>query len=76
MHMAADFSAVMALIERLEQERSYECCCELAACLGYGISGEAGCVQLNVPDSPLLGVYFSMDVLIEDLIGDARRLMS
>jgi len=63
------------LIRRLEGERSYELCVELAGFLGYGISGEPGSVQVDLPHSPVLSVYFSVDALVEDLISDARRLV-
>lgn len=74
--MDIDIDAVMALIERLEQEHSYECCCELARTLGYQISGEPGCVQVHIPHSRLFGVYFSMDALIKDVLDNARQLVS
>ena len=76
MCMEFDIDAVMALIARLEQEHSYECCCELARTLGYQIDGEPGCVQVHIPHSRLFGVYFSTDALINDVLDDARRLVS
>jgi hypothetical protein len=66
---------LLGLISCLEQERSYERCIELASALGYEISGEPGEVWVDKPDSPLLSLWFSMDALIEELIGDARRLV-
>jgi hypothetical protein len=64
---------IPALVMRLEQERSFELCVQLARALGYEVVVHAGMVQLDKPESPVLAVYFQMDALIEDVLEEGKR---
>jgi len=64
---------IPALVSRLEQERSFEFCVQLAQALGYEVVVHAGMVQLDKLESPVLAVYFQMDALIEDVLQEGKR---
>lgn len=70
-----DMVRIRELGARLELERSSLLCVQLARALGYQVSGRSGYVRLVKPGDPLCAVYFSRDVLIDDLLRDARRLV-
>ena len=60
---------------RLEQERSYALCEQLAHALGYEVVAKPGMVQLDKPGSPLLAVYFRVDALIDDMLEEGKALL-
>lgn len=61
------------LMSDLEQNHSYECCIALAQALGYGVGGEPDAVWVDKPEEPIYSLWFSLDALSEELLGDARR---
>ncbi|MGH2506586.1 MAG: hypothetical protein ACRDHZ_04085 [Ktedonobacteraceae bacterium] len=74
-NLKLDNSAIRVLAARLELERSSLLCVQLAHALGYRVSGKPGSVQLEKPGSRARPVYFSIDVLIEDLVREAGKLV-
>jgi len=64
---------IPSLVTRLEQERSFELCEQLAQALGYEVVVQPGMVQLDKPESPVLAVYFQMDALIEDVLEEGKH---
>lgn len=69
-----DSSSIRTLAARLELERSSLLCVQLAHALGYQVGGRPGCVKLVKSAARPAAVYFSVDVLIADLLRDARKL--
>lgn len=70
-----DALAIRVLVARLELERSSLLCVQLAHALGYRVSGKPGSVQLEKPGSRARPAYFSIDVLIKDLVREADKLV-
>jgi len=66
---------IAALVVRLEQERSYALCEQLAQALGYEVVATPGMVQFDKPGSPLLAVYFRVDALIDDVLEEGKALL-
>ena|SRR5258708_35133347 len=64
---------IASLVTRLEQERSFGVCEQLARALGYEVVVQPGMVQLDKPESPLLSVYFQVDALIEDVLEEGKH---
>jgi hypothetical protein len=64
---------IASLVTRLEQERSFGVYEQLAQALGYEVVVQPGVVQLDKPESPVLGVYFQIDALIEDVLEEGKH---
>ena len=63
------------LVGRLERERSADACIRVVQALGYGLVVEPGRMQLEVPGSRFVSVYFQLDALVDDVLAAGRSAL-
>lgn len=62
-------------LQRLERERSYDACVQVAEALGCRLMLESGSMRLDIPGGRYLSVYFQLETVVDDLIAVARQAL-